>query len=60
MESPEVALKSNPTKLRTLAAWYRNLAEATENPAIWEGRRQTAHDLEEKAARAEGRMPLQS
>jgi len=60
MESPEIALISNPAKLRTLAAWYRNLAEATENPAIWEGRRQTANDLDEKAARAEGQMAGQS
>jgi hypothetical protein len=37
--------------LRELAAWYRELAERTANPAIWEARLQTAERLEREAAR---------
>jgi hypothetical protein len=37
--------------LRELAAWYRELAERTANPAIWEARLQTAERLEREAER---------
>ena len=39
-----------PQKLRELAAWYREFAEKTGNPAIWEARLRMAEDLEREAA----------
>lgn len=50
MESPEITMITNPTELRSLAKWYRDLAEATENPSVWEGRLRTARELERMAA----------
>lgn len=44
-----------PAELRRLALWYRELAERTENPAIWEARLQMAGDLETEADRIEAR-----
>ncbi|MBV9860281.1 MAG: hypothetical protein JO038_09295 [Alphaproteobacteria bacterium] len=44
----------DPLKLRELAAWYREYAERTENPVIWEARLRMAEDLENEAALAEG------
>jgi len=38
-------------RLRQLAAWYREFAERTANPAIWEARLQTAERLEREANR---------
>jgi hypothetical protein len=46
---------SDPIKLRELAAWYRELAERTDNPMIWESRLHTADDLDAEAARLERR-----
>ncbi len=46
----------NPQKLRELAAWYREFAERTGNPAIWEARLRMAEDLEIEAQRLEGRQ----
>ena len=43
----------DPAKLRSLAGWYRDFAERTGNPAIWEARLRTAEDLEAEAARIE-------
>ena len=43
----------NSNELRSLAAWYRELAERTGNPAIWEARLRTAEQLEAEADRAE-------
>ena len=43
----------NPEKLRELAAWYRQFAEHTGNPTIWECRLRTAEDLEAEAERIE-------
>lgn len=40
-------------KLRELAAWYREFAEKTANPAIWEARLRMAEDLEMEAERKE-------
>ncbi len=40
-------------RLRALAAWYRDLAEKAENPAIWESRLATAEDLERQALQLE-------
>jgi len=34
----------DPQKLRELAAWYREFAEKTGNPAIWESRLRMAED----------------
>jgi hypothetical protein len=39
----------DPSKLRELAVWYRQLAERTGNPTIWEARLLTAKDLDAKA-----------
>jgi hypothetical protein len=44
---------SDPTKLRELAAWYREFAERADNPMIWECRLHTADDLDAEAARLE-------
>jgi hypothetical protein len=40
-------------RLRELAAWYREFAERTDNPVIWEARLRTAEKLEEAADRLE-------
>jgi len=42
------------TKLRELASWYREFAERTDNPAIWEVRLLLAEDLEKEADRLDG------
>ena len=36
-------------KLRELAGWYREFAERTQNPTIWDARLRTAEDLEREA-----------
>jgi hypothetical protein len=41
-------------RLRELASWYREYAERTGNPAIWDARIRTAENLEAEAARLEG------
>jgi hypothetical protein len=46
-----------PQKLRELAAWYREFAEKTGNPAIWEARLRMAEDLEREAAELEKGQP---
>ena len=46
----------DPQKLRELAAWYREFAEQTGNPAILEARLRTAEDLEAEAALLERRQ----
>jgi hypothetical protein len=38
-------------RLRQLAHWYRELAERTGNPGIWEARLKTAAELEREADR---------
>jgi hypothetical protein len=45
-----------PQKLRELAAWYREFAEKTGNPGIWEARLRMAEDLEAEAALLERRQ----
>jgi hypothetical protein len=45
--------------LRALAEWYREFAERTQNPAIWEARIRTAEELEMNAQALESRA-LQS
>jgi hypothetical protein len=40
-----------PQTLRDLATWYRDFAERTDNPAIWEARVRMAEDLEAEADR---------
>jgi hypothetical protein len=47
---------ADPEKLRELAAWYREFAEQTPDPKIWEARLWTAEDLEEEAIRLEQRQ----
>ena len=54
---PMDPVMEDPQKLRELAAWYREFAEKTENPAIWESRLRMAEDLEHEAALLERRMP---
>jgi len=46
-------LVREPERLRELAAWYREYAERTGNPAIWHERIRTAEDLEAEATRLE-------
>jgi len=43
----------DPAKLRELAAWYREFAEQSGNPAIWDRRLRTAEDLEAEAHQLE-------
>lgn len=45
-----------PQRLRELAAWYREFAEKTGNPDIWESRLRMAEDLEAQAALLERRQ----
>jgi len=45
----------DPQKLRELAAWYREYAEKTANPSIWESRLRMAEDLENEAGILERR-----
>jgi hypothetical protein len=45
----------DPAKLRELAAWYREFAEQSGNPSIWDGRLRTAEDLEAEARQLETR-----
>ena len=49
---------SNPERLRELACWYRQLAERTANPTIWDSRLRTAEDLEAEAVRLERAVSL--
>jgi hypothetical protein len=44
-----------PVRLRELAAWYREFAEQSGNPAIWDSRLRTAEDLETEAIELEAR-----
>ena len=41
--------KDEVERLRLLAAWYREFAERTDNPAIWDARLRTAEELEREA-----------
>ena len=50
----ERALAESHT-LRELADWYREFAERTGNPTIWEARLRTAEDLDAEADRIERR-----
>jgi hypothetical protein len=45
--------EKHPDKLRELASWYREFAERSRNPVIWEGRLRTAEDLDAEAERIE-------
>ena len=49
---------ADPEKLRELAAWYREFAEQTPDPKIWEARLWTAEDLEAEATRLEQRQAV--
>jgi hypothetical protein len=42
-------METDPAKLRHLASWYREFAERTGNPTIWEARLRTAEDLDAQA-----------
>jgi hypothetical protein len=46
-------MSREPDKLRELASWYREYAERTGNPTIWDSRIRTAEDLEAEAFRLE-------
>ena len=50
---------TEPDRLRELACWYREFAERTGNPDIWDARLRTAEDLEAEAVRIE-RIALRS
>jgi hypothetical protein len=45
-------------ELRTLARWYREYAELTDNPVIWSSRLSTAQELEREATAAESAVSL--
>jgi len=46
-------VRGNPSRLRELAAWYREFAERAGSSAIWEARLHTAEDLDAEADRIE-------
>jgi len=46
---------ASPQDLRALAVWYREFAERTQNPTIWEARIRTAEELETNAQALESR-----
>ena len=46
-------MPASAEKLRELACWYREFAERTDNPTIWEARLRTADDLDAEAVRVE-------
>ena len=50
------AMQADSVKLRELASWYREQAERTENPVIWDARLRTAEELEAEAHRIEGKL----
>ena len=43
------SMQADPTRLRELACWYRELAERAGNPSIWAARLRTAKELEAEA-----------
>jgi hypothetical protein len=45
--------ETSPSKLRELASWYRDFAERTSNPTVWDARLRTAKELEREADRIE-------
>ena len=51
-------MENDCTRLRELASWYREFAEKTENPIIWEARLNTAEDLDKEADRIAARALL--
>lgn len=51
--STEGVLAHHSERLRELASWYREYAERTGNPAIWDARIRTAEDLEAEASKLE-------
>ena len=55
-EERGAAAMEDPLKLRELASWYREFAEKTANPSIWEARLRMAEDLEQEASRLEKRL----
>ncbi len=52
----ETGALAAPRRLRELAEWYRQFAERTGNPAIWEARLRTAEDLDAEADRLEQQL----
>jgi hypothetical protein len=46
----------DPEDLRRLAAWFREFADRTGNPTIWDLRLRRAEVLEEEATRLESRL----
>jgi hypothetical protein len=48
-----------PRRLRELAPWYREFAERTGNPVIWEARLRTSAELEQEADPMEGELERQ-
>lgn len=50
----------DPQRLRVLAAWYRQFAEKTMNPTIWDARLRTAEDLDREAERLEQRGGIEA
>jgi hypothetical protein len=53
-------MPADPSKLRELASWYREFAERSGNPTIWEARLLTAQDLDVEADRVERGLVIRS
>jgi hypothetical protein len=51
--SDKIVPKTDPEKLRDLANFYREFAQHTTIPAIWDARLRTAEDLEREAAKVD-------
>jgi hypothetical protein len=49
-------MQADSVKLRELVSWYREQAERTENPVIWDARLRTVEELEAEADRIEGKL----
>jgi hypothetical protein len=45
--------REEPRRLRQLAQWFREFAERTGNPAIWDARLRRADEFEREADRLE-------
>jgi hypothetical protein len=54
------SMNATPSKLRELACWYRDFAEKSGNPVIWEARLHTAQQLETEADQIERHQSVRS
>jgi hypothetical protein len=53
----DLDMPASSERLRALAVWYREFAERTHNPTIWDSRIRTAEELEMKAQALDMAVP---